>query len=145
MYDEVNNIEMGVPHQFHEYRIEIPLDIISDFEQYVRLKLSYDYFKNGTFYDENPYGITAFNGIEQQFVSYGETVSNIYGDSNCDFNTDLADAILIMQALANPNKYGENGTAENHLTKQGKTNGDMDGDGLTVGDPQIIQDILLGL
>ena len=67
------------------------------------------------------------------------------GDVNCDEQMDMADAVLIMQALANPNKYGENGTAENHLTAQGKVNGDMNGDGLTVGDAQTIQKILLGL
>ena len=67
------------------------------------------------------------------------------GDTNCDGAVDMADAVLIMQALANPNKYGICGSAENHLTEQGKLNGDMDGDGLTVGDAQAIQRMLLGL
>ncbi|MBR5683101.1 MAG: hypothetical protein IKW96_07455 [Ruminococcus sp.] len=66
------------------------------------------------------------------------------GDVNCDGTVDMADAVLIMQALANPNKYGENGTADNHLTAQGKENGDFNGDGLTVGDAQSIQKQLLG-
>ena len=69
----------------------------------------------------------------------------VKGDANCDGQLDMADAVLIMQALANPNKYGLGGTAEIHLTEQGKLNGDMDGDGLTVGDAQAIQKILLGL
>lgn len=67
------------------------------------------------------------------------------GDANCDGEVDMADAVLIMQALSNPDKYGESGTAENHLTAQGKENADMDGDGLTVKDAQIIQQILLGI
>ena len=67
------------------------------------------------------------------------------GDANCDGTVDMADIVLIMQALANPNKYGENGTDEYHLTPQGKANADMDGDGLTVGDAQAIQKKLLGL
>ena len=71
--------------------------------------------------------------------------SSIKGDTNCDGTVDMADAVLIMQALANPNKYGINGTADHHLTEQGKLNGDMDGDGLTVGDAQEIQKELLGL
>lgn len=71
--------------------------------------------------------------------------ATIKGDANCDGQVDLSDAVMIMQALANPNKYGIEGTAENHLTEQGKLNGDMDGDGLTVGDAQAIQRILLGL
>ena len=57
----------------------------------------------------------------------------------------MADAVLIMQALANPDKYGLDGTAENHLTEQGNLNGDMDGDGLTVGDAKAIQKNLLAL
>ena len=70
---------------------------------------------------------------------------NLKGDANCDGQVDLSDAVMIMQALANPNKYGIDGTAEHHLTEQGKLNADMDGDGLTVGDAQAIQKKLLGL
>ena len=76
----------------------------------------------------------------------GIDLSNaVDGDSNCDEQMDMADAVLIMQALANPNKYGLDGTAENHLTKQGQFNADLNGDGLTVGDAQAIQRKLLGL
>ena len=67
------------------------------------------------------------------------------GDANNDGSVDMSDSVLIMQALANPDKYGENGTSENHITLQGRTNGDMDGDGLTVGDAQAIQQMLLGI
>lgn len=67
------------------------------------------------------------------------------GDANCDDQTDMADAVLIMQALANPDKYGENGSDIHHLTGLGKLNGDTDGDGLTVGDALAIQKKLLGL
>ena len=70
--------------------------------------------------------------------------TNLKGDANCDFQVDMSDIVLIMQALANPDKYGENGTASVHLTAQGKMNADMDGDGLTVGDAQAIQNKLLG-
>lgn len=67
------------------------------------------------------------------------------GDTNCDGQLDMADAVLIMQSLANPNKYGINGTADTRITVQGRENADMDGNGLTVGDAQIIQRKLLGL
>ena len=70
--------------------------------------------------------------------------STLKGDTNGDGSVDMADAVLIMQALANPDKYGINGTAENHLTEQGKLNGDFNGDGLTVGDALTIQKKLLG-
>ena len=71
--------------------------------------------------------------------------STLKGDANGDGSVDMADAVLIMQALANPDKYGENGTAQKHLTEQGRVNADIDGDGLTVGDAYMIQIKLLGL
>ena len=92
------------------------------------------------------YGIDSDNviiSVETTNASTNE--STVKGDTNCDGSVDLSDAVMIMQALANPNKYGIDGTAEHHLTKQGKFNGDMDGDGLTVGDAQSIQRKLLGL
>ncbi len=69
------------------------------------------------------------------------------GDSNCDGIVDLADAILIMQSLANPNKYGVTGTYERHITEQGRANSDVTGnnDGLTNEDAAAIQRYLLKL
>ncbi|WP_295090888.1 dockerin type I repeat-containing protein [Ruminococcus sp.] len=131
--------------QLHEYRIEIPIDVISDFEKYIRLEISFSAVNTNNYYSENPYGVTYFGNLIQPFALVGDIFSNIYGDSNCDYEVDMADAVLIMQALANPNKYGIDGTAEHHLTSIGKENGDMDGDGLTVGDAQAIQEKLLGL
>ncbi len=71
--------------------------------------------------------------------------SDLKGDANCDDQLDMSDVVLIMQALANPNKYGENGTDKNHITFIGIINADVTGGGLTVGDAQAIQKILLGL
>ena len=69
-----------------------------------------------------------------------------YGDVNCDNRRDLSDAILIMQALANPNKYGINGTDQGHLTTVGKKNADVVGkDGMTPDDALAIQQYLLGI
>ena len=81
------------------------------------------------------------------------TASNIIieyrypGDANCDGKVDLADAILILQALANPNKYGLGGTAPDHLTVQGKENADCSGDsdGMTANDALAIQKYLIKL
>ena len=131
--------------QLHEYRIEIPIDVISDFEKYIRLEISFSAVNTNNYYSENPYGVTYFGNLIQPFALVGDNFSNIYGDSNCDYEVDMADAVLIMQALANPDKYGLDGTAENHLTEQGNLNGDMDGDGLTVGDAKAIQKNLLAL
>ena len=98
-------------------------------------------------------GFIESNGFDVNKIHYGFTTYEsglnppdiLMGDANCDGSVDMADAVLIMQALANPNKYGVDGTAEHHLTEQGKLNGDVDGDGLTVGDAQSIQRKLLGL
>ncbi len=90
-------------------------------------------------------GINESLVVYQQSQDYTANTSMLEGDANCDGQVDLSDAVMIMQALANPNKYGIDGTAEHHLTEQGKLNGDMNGDGLTVGDAQAIQRKLLGL
>lgn len=68
-------------------------------------------------------------------------------DANCDLEVSMADAVLIMQSLANPDKYGGNGTAETHITEQGKKNADITGenDGITNADALAIQKKLLKL
>ena len=51
-----------------------------------------------------------------------------------------------MQSLANPNKYGINGTDDHHLTEQGSANGDVEGrNGITSNDALAIQRYLLHL
>ncbi|WP_303835376.1 cellulase family glycosylhydrolase [Ruminococcus flavefaciens] len=69
------------------------------------------------------------------------------GDANGDGTVDMSDVVLIMQSLANPNKFGENGTDEHHITHEGVINGDVAGgnDGLTSGDALEIQLFLLGI
>ena len=68
------------------------------------------------------------------------------GDVNCDGTVDLSDAVLIMQALANPDKYGENGKDTKRITSQGIKNADVTGnDGMTTGDAAAIQRYLLHL
>ena len=69
-----------------------------------------------------------------------------YGDVNCDGGVDLADAVLIMQALSNPNKFGLGGSGR-AITEEGMRNADVtgDNDGMTVKDAQFIQTYLLGL
>jgi hypothetical protein len=68
------------------------------------------------------------------------------GDVNCDNGVDMSDVVLIMQALANPNKYGINGSDKNHITEQGWINGDVDKstNGITANDALKIQEYLLG-
>ncbi len=94
--------------------------------------------------------IFSFSGSEKtkhitiEMVRNGYTTN--YGDANCDNVKDLSDAILIMQALANPNKYGINGTDPGHITKVGAKNSDVTGnDGMTPEDALAIQKYLIGL
>ena len=69
-----------------------------------------------------------------------------YGDANCDGEIDMSDAVLIMQALANPNKYGINGSDSKHITEKGEKNADVDITikGVTTNDALRIQEYLLG-
>ena len=57
------------------------------------------------------------------------------GDATEDGEVNIADAVLIMQSLSNPNEY--------KLTLQGMANADMDGDGVTALDALTIQQMLL--
>ena len=68
------------------------------------------------------------------------------GDANCDGTVDMADVVLIMQALANPNKYALGGSENSAVTVQGLANADVDtsSKGLTAGDALRIQEFLLG-
>ncbi len=77
------------------------------------------------------------------------TADNVtkWGDANCDDGVDMADAVIILQSLANPNKYGLNGSDEKHITEQGILNGDVyeNGTKLTNNDALSIQKYCLKL
>lgn len=63
----------------------------------------------------------------------------VWGDANEDKEVNLADAVLIMQNIANPSKY--------KLSEQGRLNGDVEenGDGITPNDAFKIQQFVLGI
>ena len=66
------------------------------------------------------------------------------GDVNTDGVLNMADAVLIMQALANPDKYGIGLTAG--ISLRGEANGDVDQSGdVTNLDALMIQQYLLGI
>ncbi len=52
-------------------------------------------------------------------TSSGTPAEGVRGDANGDGELDMSDAVLIMQALANPNKYGTSGTSPTHITAAG--------------------------
>ena len=77
-------------------------------------------------------------------VTQGPTATK-RGDANCDGEVDMSDIVLIMQSLANPNKYGVNGSDAHHITAVGEANADVDSSskGVTNGDAAKIQKWLL--
>lgn len=89
--------------------------------------------------------------LQEYLAQYGVIVAFIddeilKGDANCDGKVTIADAILIMQYLSNPDKYGPGGSAPGHITSQGMKNGDVEGNGngITNMDALEIQGFLMG-
>lgn len=116
----------------NQYRLHVPVEVIADFETYVRLDVSKSYFneiENNTLY-----GITLCRNIGSQFLLRGEEgyeLPYIRGDANNDKIMTIADAAAVMQSLANPDKYA--------LSEQGEFNADFACDGITVDDAVEIQ------
>ncbi len=73
--------------------------------------------------------------------------ASVAGDSNCDGSVNMADAVLIMQSIANPSVYGVTGSNANHITVQGNQNADVyeAGGGITNLDALSVQKYLLNL
>ena len=73
--------------------------------------------------------------------------ADVWGDANCDGNLTLSDAVLVMQAIGNPDVYGVNGTNSARISAQGAANADvnMSGNGITNADALAIQKYLLKL
>ncbi len=71
----------------------------------------------------------------------------LWGDADCDGEVLLNDAILVMQAIGNPDVYGVNGSDASHITEQGRLNADVNenGNGLTNLDALAIQKYLLNM
>ena len=95
--------------------------------------------------DDNATGYLT-KAIVEKITDINDPNGYASGDANCDRDVDMSDAVLIMQSLANPNKYGINGTDEHHITKKGINFADVDkrGNGITVSDALKIQKYLLG-
>ena len=101
----------------------------------------------GCGYESNGKPVKVATSVKNGSVTVGksEIEVTLRGDANCDGGVDMSDIVLIMQALANPNKYGLNGSEASHITAQGQANGDVDSavKGLTSGDALKIQKWLL--
>jgi len=94
---------------------------------------------------------TAATTTKTTTAASGATASNnnsdgiLWGDANCDEEVNMADAVIIMQSISNPDKYGLG--KEKGISKQGEKNGDVynNGDGITNKDALAIQQFKLGL
>lgn len=93
------------------------------------------------------FAVEAVDGSIKVASGSSTTVGDkLRGDANCDDVIDISDAVLILQSIANADKYGENGTDETHITSQGVINADvaggtddMGGDGVTPSDALKVQ------
>ena len=107
----------------------------------------------GCGYEKDGKPVKLATSVDNGSVTVGKIVTTttsapadiVRGDANCDGTVDMGDAVLIMQSLANPNKYGLSGSDSKHITEQGKLNGDVDDEvkGLTSNDALKIQKYLL--
>lgn len=88
---------------------------------------------------------TITSAVETISSTAVQPVATVWGDTNCDGNVDISDAVLIMQSLANPDKYGLGGADDRAITEQGQINGDVDtsSKGITSNDAVFIQNYLL--
>ena len=101
----------------------------------------------------NTWDAAAEKGIDQPYkigdceVEYlmGGAKEYNWGDANCDDTVDMSDVVLVMQSLANPDKYGLKGTDKNHITQIGSDQADVDktSKGVTSNDALRIQEYLL--
>ena len=71
----------------------------------------------------------------------------VWGDADCDGSVYINDAVLVMQAIGNPDMYGVSGSEATHITAEGKANADVyeNGTDLTNQDALQIQKFLLNL
>ncbi len=99
----------------------------------------------------NTWDAAAETGIDQpcEIVDYELSKSAspdiLYGDANEDGSVNMADAVLIMQYLSNPDVYGEG--KPDGITKNGLKLADCytPGDGVTNADASAIQEYKLGI
>ena len=87
----------------------------------------------------------ALTSAMPMFCTAAQAAEIVYGDSNCDSQINMADVVLVMQSIANPSKYGLNGSEKSHITLDGLENADVAerGGGITNLDALSIQKYLL--
>lgn len=139
-----DNQEIGVVTEldYNWYRFEIPFSEL-DGEADKAIDMIEAEWINHTFAVNNLEVVTLF----QPPTEIRPVNRTVWGDANCDDGVDLSDAVLIMQSIANPNKYGLGGTSPSAITEKGKELADVDTSikGITGNDALKIQKYLLNL
>ncbi|MBQ9894593.1 MAG: cellulase family glycosylhydrolase [Ruminococcus sp.] len=62
--------------------------------------------------------------VEISTSTTGGDTDIFYGDANCSGEVKMNDAVLVMQALANPDEFGVGGTDDSAMTEKGALNAD---------------------
>ena len=90
---------------------------------------------------------TTPDDVQPTTVTTTATTGNVtvWGDANCNGTVEMADAVLILQAIANADKFGVNGSDDDRITPQGVINADVydNGSDITALDALSIQKYLL--
>lgn len=120
------------------YQDFINEDILS-FEEFNKMSYEEKIVFTVNYYLEHGEYLTEWAAEELgfDFASTLDDFETLMGDANLDGETNFADAVCIMQHLANPAKYP--------ITEQGIKNADTDGNGITLADALKIQQMLLGI
>ena len=95
--------------------------------------------------EENGFEFISLGSVPVTTTTTSEPNVSLIGDANCDGDVNMADAVLVMQSLANPDKYGITGADATHITEQGMKNADVNGEGVTNSDALEIQKYMLKL
>ncbi len=96
-------------------------------------------------YDLTGMGYTDVSGLG--LLKLVGDVETVYGDANENGTIEMADAVLILQSMANPDNFGVGGASKSAITQQGMINADCSGsgDGVTAKDALAVQKYLLKL
>ena len=83
--------------------------------------------------------------LEDVWIASDEPTTELAGDANCDGDVTLSDAVLIMQSIGNPDKFGTESSDPSAITPQGMINADcyLPGDGVTNLDALAVQNFCL--
>lgn len=88
--------------------------------------------------------VTAVSTTTTSVVSIPPQPAGKAGDANDNGDVEIADVVLIMQVVANNDRYGLNGTDQYHITERGEDNADVyqRGTGITSMDAFSVQKFL---